>query len=88
MHVIKLLGMYLQEDLKSYTHATEMVKKASKRLYFLAQLKHAIVPNNELVKFYVACIQLVLLYGCKVFPFQLSAVFKPQSRKSSKASSE
>ena len=38
-------------------------KKPAKRLYFLAQLKGARVPPEELVQFYVGCIQLVLLYG-------------------------
>ena len=44
----------------------EMTKKAAKRLYFLAQLKRAKVPPEELVQFYVTCIQSVLLYGCPV----------------------
>ena len=48
-----------------------MTKKAAKRLYFLAQLKRAKVPPEELVQFYVACIQSVLLYGCQVFHFSL-----------------
>ena len=48
-----------------------MTKKAVKRQYFLAQLKRAYVPPEELVQFYVACIQSVLHYGCQVFHFSL-----------------
>ena len=35
------------------------------------QLKRANVLPDELVQFYVACIQSVLLYGCQVFHFSL-----------------
>lgn len=71
VHVVKLLGVYIQEDLKWNTLVREMTKKAAKRLYFLVQLKRAKVPPEELVQFCVACIQSVLLYGCQVFPFSL-----------------
>ena len=69
VQVVKLLGVYIQEDLKWDSHVIEMTKKSVKRLYFLAQLKRANVPPEELVQFYVACIQSVLLYGCQVFHF-------------------
>ena len=49
-----------------------MTKKAAKRLYFLVQLKRAKVPPGELIQFFVACIQSVLLYGCQVFHFNLT----------------
>ena len=71
VQVVKLLGLYIQEDLKWNSHVSEMTKKAAKRLYFLVQLKRAQVPPRELVQFYVACIQSVLLYGCQVFHFSL-----------------
>ena len=71
VQVVKLLGLYIQEDLKWNSHVCEMTKKAAKRLNFLVQLKRAQVPPRELVQFYVACIQLVLLYGCQVFHFSL-----------------
>ena len=69
--VVKLLGVYFQDNLKWNTHVTEMIKKAAKRLYFLTQLKRAKVPSPELVNFYVACIQSVLLYGCQVYHYSL-----------------
>ena len=40
-----------------------MTKKGAKRLYFLLQLKRAKVQAEELVQFYVACIQSVLPHG-------------------------
>ena len=36
-------------------------------LYFLIQLKHAKIPSQELVQFYVACIQSILTYACQVY---------------------
>ena len=63
VQVVKLLGVYIQEDLKWNSHVIEMTIKAVKRWFFLAQLKRANVPPEELVQFYVACIQSVVLYG-------------------------
>ena len=58
MKAIKLLGMHIQSN----TLIVETVKKATKRLCFLVQLKCAKslktkVSRCELVKFYAACIQ-------------------------------
>ena len=44
---------------------------ASKRLYFLSQLKRENVQTKELVEFYVTCIRPVLTYACEVFNFNL-----------------
>ena len=41
----KLLGLTIANDLSWNDHVTEITKKASKRLYFLTQLKRAGVPN-------------------------------------------
>ena len=69
---MKLLGVYFQDNLiKWNTDSSEMIKKAVKRLCFLTQLKRAKVPSSELAKFYVACIQYVLLYGCQVYHYSL-----------------
>ena len=75
INVTRLLGLYIQNDLKCNVHVTEMTKKAAKRLYFLVQLNRAKVPPNELIRFYLACIQSVLLYGCQVFHFSLPQYF-------------
>ena len=68
---VKILGVTLQSNLKWNEHINNIVKKASKRLYFLSQLKRAKVPSNDLVNFYVTCIRSLLLYSCQVFHFNL-----------------
>ena len=52
----KLLGVTISDDLSWNEHVREVVKKASKRLYFLVQLKRARLPTSELVLFYCTCI--------------------------------
>ena len=42
----KLLGLTIANDLTWNNHVTEITKKASKRLYFLTQLKRVGVPNK------------------------------------------
>lgn len=68
---IKILGVTLQSNLKWNSHTTEIIKKSSRRLYFLLQLKRAHVNEKELVKFYTTCIQPVLLYACQAFHYSL-----------------
>ena len=67
----KILGVTLQSNLKWDEHINNIVKKASKRLYFLSQLKRAKVSSDELVNFYVTCTRSMLLYSCQVFHFNL-----------------
>ena len=67
VRVVKLLGVYFQDNLKWNNHVSETIKKAVKHLYFLTQLKRANVPSSELAKFYVACIQSV---GSEILSFQ------------------
>ena len=63
----KILGVHFQNNLKWNSHIDATVKKAAKRLCFLVQLKCAEVPSQELVQFYVACIQSMLTYACQVY---------------------
>ena len=60
---VKVLGVIIQDNLKWNQHVDATVKKVAKRL----QLKRAHVPAKDLVSFYIACIQSVLLYACQVF---------------------
>ena len=53
--------------LKDYPRNTEITKKASKRLYFLTQLKRAGVPKQDLALFYVSCVRSVIDYAAPVF---------------------
>ena len=59
----KILGVTLQNDLKWNLHIETTIKKPSKRMYFLIQLKRADVSASELTSFYVACIQFVLIFA-------------------------
>ena len=56
----KLLGLTIANDLSWNDHVTEITKKASKRLYFLTQLKRAGVPKQDLALFYVSCVRSVI----------------------------
>ena len=48
-------------------HINATIKKASKRFFFLIQLKRANVSLKELVLFYITCIRSVLTYAVPVF---------------------
>ena len=63
----KLLGLTIANDLIWNDHVTEITKKASKRLYFLTQLKRAGVPKQDLALFYVSCVRSVIDYAAPVF---------------------
>ncbi len=63
----KVLGVTLTSDLKWNKHVSNIVEKASKRLYLLKQLKRAEVETSSLYKFYTACIRSVVEYACQVF---------------------
>ena len=55
------------DDLTWNDHVLEITKKASKRLYFLTQLKRAGVPKQDLALFYVSCVRSVIDYAAPVF---------------------
>ena len=47
----------VSNDLKWNVHEEMISKKVAARLYFLGQLKRAIVPANDLPSFYTTCIR-------------------------------
>ena len=63
--------MIITSDLSWNEHINETVKKASKRLYFLVQLKRAKLPCRDLVLFYATCIRSILVYAAPVFFYAL-----------------
>ena len=63
----KLLGLTKASDQTWNNHVTEITKKASKRTYFLTQLKRAGVPKQDLALFYVSCVRSVIDYAAPVF---------------------
>ena len=74
----KLLGVTISNDLSWNEHVREVVKKASKRLYFLVQLKRVRLPTSELVLFYCTCIRSVLSYTVPVFYYSLPLYLKTE----------
>ena len=62
-----LLGLTISDNLTWNAHVNEIIKKASKKLYFLAQLKRARVPPSDLVLFYKACARSGVDYAVPVF---------------------
>ena len=77
----KLLGLTISHDLKWNTHIESVIKKASKRIHFLKELKKAKIPLKDLILFYSTCIRPVLEYASPVFHYSLGG-----SRKSTEAS--
>ena len=67
----KLLGVTISSDLSWNKHINEIIKKESKRLYFLVQLKRAKVPCKDLDLFYTTCIRSMLNYAVPVFYYSL-----------------
>ena len=68
----KLLGVIIITDLSWNEHINETVKKASKRLYFLVQLKRAKRSCRDLVLFNATCIRSILVYAAPVFFYALT----------------
>ena len=63
----KLLGLWLNDKLNWNTHVDEIYAKAAKRLFLLVQLRRAGLSQDDLCKYYKACIRSVLEYSCQVF---------------------
>ena len=61
----KLLGITISDNLTWNAHVNEVVKKASKKLYFLVQLKRARLPPSDLVLFYLSCVRFTVDYGVR-----------------------
>lgn len=68
---VKLLGLNISSNLTWNIHINEIVKKASKRLYFFIQLKRANVARTDLGLFYSSCIRSIMDYAVPVFHYSL-----------------
>ena len=68
----KLLGVIISRDLKWDSHVKHIHQKASKRLYYLRELKRSGVPTKLLCKVYISIIRPVLEYACPVWCCSLS----------------
>ena len=58
--------MTISQDLTWNKHVGNIVKKASKRLYMLYQLKRAGITQKDRVSVYVSVVRPVLEYVCPV----------------------
>ena len=68
---VKLLGLNISSNLTWNIHINEIVEKASKRLYFMIQLKRAKVVRTDLGLFYSSC-RSIMDYAVPVFHYSLS----------------
>ena len=64
---IKLLGVTVQSNLKWDAHITEIVSKASRRLYTLCILRRARTPILDMVAVYTCYIRPILEYASQVW---------------------
>ena len=67
----KLLGVTISNNLTWNMHIDQIIKKASKRMHFLIQLKRANVARHELILFYTSCIRSVMTYASPAFFYAL-----------------
>jgi hypothetical protein len=72
----KLLGVIISNNLTWHAHIKEVVKKASKKLYYLVQLKRARLPAKDLVLFYTSCVRSVMDYAVPAFYHSLPQYLK------------
>ena len=63
----KLLGLWIDDDLKWKTNTECIVKNAAKRLHFLKILKGYNAPREDLKTFYISAIRSILEYGTKIW---------------------
>ena len=74
----KLLGLTISSNLMWNEHISDVIKKASKCLYFLVQLKRSRVPRHDMSTFYTACIRSVLTYAAPAFFHALPKYLKDE----------
>ena len=63
---VNILGLNISSDLKWNVHVSELVRKATTRLY-LRQPKKSHVAKRELLLFYITCIRSIPEYGSPLF---------------------
>ena len=64
---VMLLGVNISSNLTWNIHINEIVKKASKRFYFLTQLKRAKIARTDQGPFYSSCIRSIMDYAVPAF---------------------
>ena len=64
---LKLLGLWMNDNLNWETNTEYIINKATKRLYFLKVLKSYGAPKNDLKTFYCCVIRSTLEHGAQVW---------------------
>ena len=72
----KLLGLWLDDDLKWSTNTEYIIKKGAKRLYLLKILRSYGASKEDLLAFYCSVIRSVLEYGSQVLSGGLTQMQK------------
>ena len=72
----KLLGVTISNNLTWNMRIDQIIKKASKRMYFLIQLKRANVAGHELILLDTSCIRPVVTYASPAFFYALPLYLK------------
>ncbi|CAH1266934.1 Hypp3636 [Branchiostoma lanceolatum] len=67
VRVAKLLGVWVQADLKSGTHVNFIIKQSAKSLFLLRQLKKFHLPQNDLLAVYTCYVRPHLEYAAPVW---------------------
>ena len=63
----KLLGLWIDDNMKWNTNTEKIVKKAAKRLFLLKVLKSYGASTSDMKNFYMAVIRPTLEYGAQVW---------------------
>ncbi|CAH1239145.1 Hypp5726 [Branchiostoma lanceolatum] len=71
--IMRILGVYLQSDLKWNVHVNFIYNKASQRLFLLCRVKHFRTPKDDLVIVYTSYIRPVTEYAAPVWHPGLTA---------------
>lgn len=72
VHVFKLLGVLLDNNLKWNNHVDAVCARASSRLHLLKILKRSSLSSDDLVYFYTAFIRPILEYACPAWHHSLT----------------
>ena len=72
--VVKVLGIYIQQNLKWDTQVKEMLKKCNGRLFMLRTLKRFNLPLCDLITIYTGYVRPILEYCAPVFHSNLTQI--------------
>ena len=67
MKSVNILGLNISSDLKWNVHVSDLVRKATTRVYFLRQLKKSHVAKRDLPLLYITCNRSIPEYGSPLF---------------------